>query len=167
MVVEAKIDAPAFSHDVAGGAVVHGYVMDKTGAIIETGEEVVVAFEIDPMMAGAVQYGIWLAFRFVGNVLDGAKIAAGEDAAIGVGYDEIARPTIRDFPEGDGIEALLGEMSAIGRVRKFKAQVFHTGFSDGGGETEDPRMPLQADVKPQRAVKGDLVAIDAGDTADQ
>src|ERR1019366_7107838 len=61
----------------------------------------------------------------------------------------------------------FGEMSGVGGVRKFKAQVFHAGFRDGRLETADLRVPLKVDVKTQRAIEVDLAAVNLRDAADE
>src|SRR5581483_4915565 len=148
-------------------AVVDRNIVDEARAKVEIGEQVVVAGEINSVMAGASKHGIERAGRFENNILDGAEIAAGKDATVGVRDDQIARPAIGDSGKRNGIETHFLEMAEIGRVGEFEAKVLHAGLGQSGREFADARLPFELHVAAERTVEVDCIARDSGNANNQ
>ena len=166
VMIKAQIHAAPIRDDVARSAMIHRDVMDEPRPIVEAGEEIILAGKAKTMVA-RVAIAIRLARRFINHALNRAETAVGENAAVSVRDAEIARPAVHNSGKCDGIVTHLGEMPRVRRVGKFKAKIFHARFRDGRLKAADLRMPLESDIKTQRTVKVDLIAIHLNNAANE
>src|ERR1035437_7132820 len=117
VMVETQVHAFTIGDHIAGGAMIHRNVMDEPGAKIEAGEQVVLAFKIKTMVAGAMQSWVRLASGCKNNVFNRAETSVGKNTAVGVRDENIAHPAVGDTGKRDGVVARFGEMPCV-RDRK-------------------------------------------------